>query len=1077
MLSRILPKSAGRFLAAAAVATIGMMSPVSAAESLPQGVAAKLTRPDRIESLLFEEKRERVRVIVEFAMPAIPDAAQASDATAADAAREAAVHQVQDSILDRVFGSEAALNGAAASDKTNIKRMSYSPMFAATVDRETLERLAADPAVVRIHEDSLSKPMLDDTLPLIGMPTAFAGGATGRDFYVVVLDSGARRKHKFLDGKVHLAGCFSTNDSSDPERIVTSLCPGGVESSGDIDSANDCDPEEARGCGHGTHVSGIVAGWNKARLAGEPASGVARDAQLISMNVYSKMECPYQNYDIISVTTPEPEPAYCLVSFASDQISALELIYTLRGGGGVRVVNLSAGDLIVPVPSEGTYCDDDSRKPIIDMLRDVGVATVVPAGNTTYGRVTAPGCISTAVTVAASTKSDTIPNYSGWGTGIDLVAPGGGLGYINEAAGILSSHSESDSAFREAIGTSMAAAHVSGAFTALLSAVPSATVEQIEEALERTGTGITHTPEPPGDERLAHTAQAITKPRINVAAALTLLRNPDKPAEIVSPEPGSTLTSWSKEFSWSVGTNVGEYWLYVGSRGVGSANIFASSTGSATSTIVEDLPSDGSLEVRLWSKIGADWRYNDYTYTLEPGEPEVYSPTPGTELGSAATFDWTQGAAGTRYRLDVGTDPDDPSDIHDGEETSDLSAVVTGLPSSGTIHARLSWSTGGGAWSSRDYTYTGGQKSKAVMISPPPGTPIGEEVTFQWTEGAGVDQYWIQVGSREGSAALFNRNAEGSTTARAMGLPTSGTVFVRLWSLISGSWEYIDYSYEAREENRSVMLSPAPGSEIGYWETFQWTQGTGVAANWLYVGTEGIGSYNVLDKNPGKENSFLLRGTGDRDQVFVRLWSLIEGTWEYNDYKYKASMFSVVAMREPSPGSAIGSSANFIWELFLFPSKTWLYVGSTGPGSADIYNQETSDVSSVEVVGLPSNGAIYVRLWAQSDSLQWRYRDYTYQGGGVTRAALRTPRPGGYHHNSESIRFSWTEGLDASQYWLYVGSKGVGTYDIFNQSTGDSTSVDVSGFPEEGTVHVRLWSLIEDVWYSKDYEFSVGSTY
>ncbi len=36
------------------------------------------------------------------------------------------------------------------------------------------------------------------------------------------------------------------------------------------------------------------------------------------------------------------------------------------------------------------------------------------------------------------------------------------------------------------------------------------------------------------------------------------------------------------------------------------------------------------------------------------------------------------------------------------------------------------------------------------------------------------------------------------TTVTVAGLPTNGnTVYVRLWSLINGAWQYIDYTYTA----------------------------------------------------------------------------------------------------------------------------------------------------------------------------------------------------------------------------------------------------------------------------------------
>jgi subtilisin family serine protease len=86
---------------------------------------------------------------------------------------------------------------------------------------------------------------------------------------------------------------------------------------------------------------------------------------------------------------------------------------------------------------------------------------------------------------------------------------------------------------------------------------------------------------------------------------------------------------------------------------------------------------------------------------------------------------------------------------------------------------------------------------KAVLTSPTPGSTLsGTSVTFEWTSGTGVSQYWLEIGtSGVGSANLRNRSEGTVTSATVTGLPTSGTVYVRLWSLISGVWQFNDYTF------------------------------------------------------------------------------------------------------------------------------------------------------------------------------------------------------------------------------------------------------------------------------------------
>jgi hypothetical protein len=93
----------------------------------------------------------------------------------------------------------------------------------------------------------------------------------------------------------------------------------------------------------------------------------------------------------------------------------------------------------------------------------------------------------------------------------------------------------------------------------------------------------------------------------------------DAPAAplMVSPAPGSTLTSPKVTFTWTAGTGVSRYAISVGSA-FGVYDIFRRS-GTALSQMVTGLPTDGrTLYVRLRWRIDGRWYGQDYTYTA-PG--------------------------------------------------------------------------------------------------------------------------------------------------------------------------------------------------------------------------------------------------------------------------------------------------------------------------------------------------------------------------------------------------------------------------------------------------------------------------
>lgn len=336
--------------------------------------------------------------------------------------------------------------------------------------------------------------MLNESVPLVGMTGAdgaYVLGATGQGQAVAVLDTGVEADHPFLRGKVIAEACFSNGAGED-----ISLCPNGSDTQVGPGAADATIPACFSGannlCSHGTHVAGIAAGKDTAG-SNHPPYGVAKDAAIIAVQVFTRF-----NDSAICGGSPP-----CSGAFTSDILAGLDWIYSNRDslpeGTQVAAANLSLGS-----GAYTSYCDSEPSKPIIDSLRSVGVATVIASGNEYYvNAVGAPGCISTAVTVASSTKQDTISSFSNMASMVDLVAPG---------SDILSSIPGGSYDFKS--GTSMAAPHVAGAFAALRSRLPSISVSQIENALKETGMLIT-------DDRVS--GYQTTKPRIRVDQALNAL--------------------------------------------------------------------------------------------------------------------------------------------------------------------------------------------------------------------------------------------------------------------------------------------------------------------------------------------------------------------------------------------------------------------------------------------------------------------------------------------------------------------------------------------------------------------------
>lgn len=91
-------------------------------------------------------------------------------------------------------------------------------------------------------------------------------------------------------------------------------------------------------------------------------------------------------------------------------------------------------------------------------------------------------------------------------------------------------------------------------------------------------------------------------------------------------------------FSWTAGTGVIQYYLYVGSISAGW-DIYGLTQGMSRSVTVSNVPTDGrTIYVRLWSQMAdSSWQFNDYTYkaastTFHAGEYVAVSGTGGAGL-------------------------------------------------------------------------------------------------------------------------------------------------------------------------------------------------------------------------------------------------------------------------------------------------------------------------------------------------------------------------------------------------------------------------------------------------------------
>jgi len=260
----------------------------------------------------------------------------------------------------------------------------------------------------------------------------------------------------------------------------------------------------------------------------------------------------------------------------------------------------------------------------------------------------------------------------------------------------------------------------------------------------------------------------------------------------------------------------------------------------------------------------------------------------------------------------------------------------------------------------------------------------------------------------------------------------------------------------------ATIATPAPGSTLGgSTVTFTWNAAGGASAYWLDVGTvQGQGS--IFAANLGLATSQSVSGIPTNGAtIYVRLWTQINGNWNYNDYTYTAATGTLAAISSPTPGSTFGGSAvTFTWNTVSGADNYWLDVGNS-VGSGDISAGSTTATSKT-VSGLPCDGrTLYVQLWTHLNGNWQTPARYTYTAcSGL--AQMTSPAPA-TTLSGTSVTFTWTTASGADNYWLDVGNS-VGQGDISAGAT-TATSKIVNGLPCDGrTLYVQLWTHFNGNW-------------
>jgi subtilisin family serine protease/uncharacterized protein YegP (UPF0339 family) len=643
----------------------------------------------------------RVRVIVELA-----DADRhRPEASLATPAAVAAQRQAIGARAGRI------LAGLPAGSHRLTRRYETVPYVALEASPAALNALTAMSAdVSRVMIDEIVRPVLAQSVPIVQGQQVWAGGYDGTGTVIAVLDTGVDSTHPFLAGKVVEEACFSSTEPG----ISQTFCPSGQEQQIGTGAAAPCPLGD---CLHGTHVAGIAAGFDS---TGQQGAGVAKGAQIMAVQVFTQV------IDAASCGGTPP----CVGAFVSDVIAGLERVYTvaLAGPHQIAAVNMSLGGSLFSAP-----CDGEPYKPAIDNLRAIGIASVAASGNQGYpASLASPACISTAVSVGATTKTDTVAWFSNGAPFLSLLAPGDAITSSVPGGG-----------FQAASGTSMAAPHVAGAWGVIKQAQPAASVTTVLNALRTTGAPIP-------DTRFSFFGLGSTAPRIQVFDSLVALGVLSSPTPVVTGLSPTSARAGSADLVLTVTGSNFNWQSVVHWNGAPRTTSFVNS-GKVVATIpASDLTSVGSATVRVSTPAPGGGTSSEILFTISPPPTLTVSATTAP-TGSSQTVTLINGFGGTSDWLALAAVGAPTSSYlqwtYVGAGVLNRTWTVAMPATAGQYEFRLFLNNG--------YTLAATSPAVTVFTAPPPPPPTltvsastvttGASVTATLTNGPGGASDWLAL--------------------------------------------------------------------------------------------------------------------------------------------------------------------------------------------------------------------------------------------------------------------------------------------------------------------------------------------
>lgn len=545
---------------------------------------------------------------------------------------------------------------------------------------------------------------------------------------------------------------------------------------------------------------------------------------------------------------------------------------------------------------------------------------------------------------------------------------------------------------------------------------------------------------------------------------------------IICPVSGSVLAGTTATFAWTAdGEAVNQWWLYVGAAGIASSELLNESQGVNLSKTISDLPTSGTIYVRLWYQVAGSWLSNDYTYTAS-----IPAPTTEVKLLSVTNL-----ATGHWYHL-AGT--------YDGHAAK---LYVNGVLENALLFPGLSLSNG--------FPFTVGRDSSSPFW--PFDGRIDEVTVFDraltadellaLAEGrAGIGNTFpvIDVPGpqtiRFGQALIFDddrRIAIADPDADLLAV----TLTVDLGTIALGAAAAV--SDVVGDGTASISFT---GHSASVNAALNGLTYSGIRSG-IAVLTIAVNDRSNVDPGIGHDTESVAIAVRSQVQVSTRLighWRMDENSGaivddvsgEYNGGT--AGTGAIVTTGVPANAAGVGHPTTGLGQARDF--------SGTATGVVEVADDDSFNTGLQITVAAWVNSesfAAYNFIAGKADieSAEGFGLALTDTGGGRqpvfvvgsatspvdTRSGPRIVSPVSEAALPAPVAtWTWTAGgVTIHEWWLYVGTEGIGSSNLLNGSQGASLSKTVSGLPTTGIIYVRLWYNGVAGWQWQDYTYMAGA--